>query len=292
MRIEGIGAVGFVGPLDEPLDELIFEATQLALRDAELNLNSVGGIFLAASDLLDGRGISTMTLSAAAGSFAKPEIRVCEDGIGALLLARSFLRATNAEPVIVAAWSKLSDADPEAIERTGVEPIFRRDVLLSDEIVRGLKRSRRQGRVTTTSKRSVRPVDGAVSLVASRGRDGGTEIRGLATSTGRYLDGNEDSVTRIKAASEAACRDASVAPGDLATVFSYQLTDEDFSRLRDALGLPETVSVTGEPTVHMGYAAGLFAVSRAARLETGTSLALGATGLAGQSAYAAVVGGG
>lgn len=293
MQIEGVGIVGFEGPLAEPLDELIFEATQRALIEADVDLDSIGGIFLAASDLFDGRGISTMTLSSAAGSFSKPEVRVCEDGIGALLLARAFLTAMTAERVIVSAWSKLTDADLEAIERASVEPIFRRDVLPSEDVVRGLKLSRSTGRPTRTSREPRRALDGAVSMVASLRDKGERGVLGLGASTGPYLSGDGDTLDQVRAAASRACMDASIDPGDVAAIYSSQLRAEERERICDVLGVPSVPVVDAEDVpLQLGYATGLLSVARAVLSGSGTSLALGTAGLAGQTAFAAVVGGG
>src|SRR5712671_8216374 len=102
MHVNIAGSSTLVPRPDIPmaLDEMIYTATSHALADAGLSIDDISGSFMAASDLYDGRAISTMTLTGSTGSFHKNEMRVCNDSLAALMLAAAEIAAGAAEAVI------------------------------------------------------------------------------------------------------------------------------------------------------------------------------------------------
>src|SRR5260370_35684230 len=92
------------------LDEMIYTATSHSLADPGLSINDASGSFMAASDLYDGRAISTMTLTGSTASFHKNESRVCNDSLAALMLAAAGLPAGAAKAVVVSPGSRHSAA--------------------------------------------------------------------------------------------------------------------------------------------------------------------------------------
>lgn len=295
--VRGSGRVGFQRMLGQPLDELIHHATALALEDAAMRLDDVDAVCMASSDLLDGRAISTMTLTAATGSFGKSELRVCDDGLGALAVAQSEIESGAAETVLVSSWTKLSEADSSAIYPLGAEPIFHRPLGFDGEVVLALRRSRLEERATTVDIHAVEGADGAVALVLTRHADGRTRQRivGTGWSTGSYLSPADDPLAEVGVAAARALRDAGRQGGEVARVRCaafHHVADEE---LVQALGLGAEVPVLRSQPVglEVGYAAGLFAVTDAlVDSEEGFDLIVGHAGLGLQSAYAALFDGG
>lgn len=79
VAIVGIGQTKYEGKKTEALDELIFEAASKALTDAGITRDEIDNVVIAASDQMDGRPISSMTLACPAGAYIKDEIKACDD---------------------------------------------------------------------------------------------------------------------------------------------------------------------------------------------------------------------
>src|SRR3954453_11228533 len=63
----GVAVMPRVSGERQSLEELQYEATQLALRDAGITIEDIDGIVVAANDQYDGRAISIMMASGAVG---------------------------------------------------------------------------------------------------------------------------------------------------------------------------------------------------------------------------------
>lgn len=114
------------------LQELIFEATHACLGRAKFPLARVESVVLAASDLVDGVGISSMVTATAAGAYLKDEIKVAGDGIfGAIL---GYLRVASGEfaSTLVVSWGKCTQAPMPLVGTLGADPFFQRPVGLND----------------------------------------------------------------------------------------------------------------------------------------------------------------
>jgi len=66
------------------LQELIFDTVRAAVDDSGQPMHEIDSVVLAAHDLVDGRSLSSMVTSPAAGAYLRDEIRYGDDGAGAL----------------------------------------------------------------------------------------------------------------------------------------------------------------------------------------------------------------
>jgi len=98
--IAGFARADFEPVIQRPLEDVIYFAASGAVADAGTSIKEIDAVSMASSDLLDGRAISTMTLTGSTGSFQKSEMRVCSDGLAALALAIAECRAGLAERVL------------------------------------------------------------------------------------------------------------------------------------------------------------------------------------------------
>ncbi|WP_251744575.1 hypothetical protein [Frankia sp. AiPs1] len=276
------------------LDEMIYTVTSGALRDAGLGIGDVSGSFMAASDLYDGRAIATMTLTGSTGSFHKNEMRVCNDSLAALTLAAAEVAADAAQAVIVCTWSKLSDANRDAMAALGLEPVFTRGLNAHPDAVVALRRSSDLGRPTLVERTAVESADVAVALILTapspERRTRGTVI-GLGAANGPYLRPGEPLLGPVTAAATAACKLAGRDVTDLrrARVAGLHAVDDD--ELARAVGVPRDVLARqSERWADLGYAAGLLAVHESlAAGEPGPALVLSAGGIGYENAHAALV---
>jgi len=106
------------------LTDLIFDGVTAALGDAEMTLASVDSIVLAASDLIDGRSLSSMVTAPAAGAYLRDEIRLSDDGLAAASFGSARVNAGESRVTVVAAWARASEGDPPAVSRAGFDPFL------------------------------------------------------------------------------------------------------------------------------------------------------------------------
>lgn len=106
------------------LTDLIFDGVTAALADAGIAMDRVESVVLAAHDLIDGRSLSSMVTSPAAGAYLRDEIRLADDGLAALSLGAARIAAGEAEYSVVAAWGRASEGDPVAASRAAMDPFL------------------------------------------------------------------------------------------------------------------------------------------------------------------------
>src|ERR1700733_13269647 len=106
------------------LSELIFDTTRRAIDDAGHGRTGIASVVLAAHDLVDGRSLSSMVTSPAAGAYLRDEIRYGDDGAAAFAAAVTRIEAREATRSIVAAWARASEHDVEAVARATFDRFF------------------------------------------------------------------------------------------------------------------------------------------------------------------------
>lgn len=294
VRVAGYASLGVEPEIPGPLDELIYEATSAAIADAGLTIGDIDGVCMAASDVLDGRGISTMTLTGSTGSFRKTELRVCDDALAAVRVAAAEIASGAERTLMVCAWSKLSDAQPSAMAPLTLEPVFHRDLIADPVVVRQLRESEALGHITVTRPSETWPADTAVAMVLTADREatsGKPALVGFGASMGPYLRPGEDLTAPLADAVQRACDMAGCDRSELRQVYIVGVEALGHERVRAALALVEQPIVDLEwQGADVGYAAGLLALCAAARsAPPGRSLAASVSGVGMQSANAVIM---
>jgi acetyl-CoA C-acetyltransferase len=123
------------------LTELIFDGVTAAMTDAGLTMAEVDGVVLAAHDLTDGRGLTSMVTAPAAGAYLKDEVRLGEDGASALALAAARIRGGHSEVCVVAGWGRASEGSPDDIARQLFDPFTARPFGLTELSVSAMRAS-------------------------------------------------------------------------------------------------------------------------------------------------------
>jgi hypothetical protein len=286
-----------LGPEDEiplALDEMIYSVVAAAIEDAGLTIDDIDGVCMSASDLNDGRAISTMTLTGSTGSLRKSEMRVCNDSLAAAMLASAEIWAGLPEALIVCSWNKASDAAPEAIAPLAMEPAFHRDLGIHPAAIVSLRQSHDDGAVAITAPHELQPTDSAIAMVfrTSTGAGAGTaSLIGFGSATGRYLVPGSPLLESLSAAATEACGRANIERASLGSVVVaglQQIPDED---LCDALGVGDgSLQRLAPRWGHVGYAAVLLGINAVLEAgKPGLSLVVSAGGIGLDNAYAAVV---
>lgn len=120
------------------LEEVVYQNSREALRNAKVSRRELDSIVLASSDEYDGRSISSMLLAMPAGAYLKDEIKVSDTGAMAIALAMARLQSGNFHLSLAASWCKSSKTDHEAFKRTMFEPVFTRPLGLNGPVTDGL----------------------------------------------------------------------------------------------------------------------------------------------------------
>ena len=137
--VAGVAVERTAGDATRSLPELIFDTVRAALADAGCGMADVDGVVLAASDLIDGRSLSSMVTAPAAGAYLRDEIRVNDDGLVALSLGAARIEAGEAERVLVAAWGRPSESEPEAAAARAYDPFTEQPCGVGDLAVSALR---------------------------------------------------------------------------------------------------------------------------------------------------------
>lgn len=133
VAIVGVGQTVFQFPYrHQSLVEMVFEAATRALHDAGIARDEIDHVTLAASDLLDGRAISSMVTAAAAGAYLRDEIKIAEDSGAALALEVLRIASGAFDMGLLVSWSKSSEAPLARVMNLAWEPFFHRPLGLDD----------------------------------------------------------------------------------------------------------------------------------------------------------------
>jgi hypothetical protein len=276
------------------LDEMIYSVTSGALEDSGLGISDVRGSVMAASDLYDGRAISTMTLTGSTGSFHKSEMRVCNDSLGALMLAAAEVGSGAADAVIVGTWSKLSDATRDAIVPLAIEPVFGRGLRYHPDAVVALRESGETGRATCVAGSAVSAVDVATAMVLTRGGLATTpkgRIRSFGASTGSYLIPRHPLLEPLAQSASRALAAAAIGIEDVSAIWVAGLVGVPAQQVAAALGVhSDQVRRNADMRDDLGYAAGLTALHTALQAdEQRPVLVVSGGGIGLENTFATVV---
>lgn len=125
--IVGIGETDYSPVDDRSLEELVHAASRDALADAGMDRGAIDNVVVCASDLEDGRAISSMVAAGPAGSYRRDFIKTTDTGIHALALAAMRLEAGVFDTALVVSWAKQSETDEETIRPLEGDPFYHRD---------------------------------------------------------------------------------------------------------------------------------------------------------------------
>ena len=141
VAVEGVALELTSADRHRALPELIFSCVNGALADAGRPMRDVDAVTIACDDLIDGRSLSSMITGPAAGAYLRDEIRLSEDGLAALSLAAAQLESGMFERVLVAAWGRPAEGDPELASAKGFDPFTTQPFGLTDLTVCALRAS-------------------------------------------------------------------------------------------------------------------------------------------------------
>jgi len=157
------------------LTDLIFDCVSAALRAAELSAADLGATVLAAHDLVDGRGLTSMVTAPAAATYLRDETRLGDDGALAFVLGDARVRSGSVDTCLVAAWGRASEGPVDEIAHALFDPFTARPLALTEIAVSGMRAARCLGdypgyehwRAAAAARRGARPADPARTPAAA-----------------------------------------------------------------------------------------------------------------------------
>jgi acetyl-CoA acetyltransferase len=128
----GVAVMPRVSGERQSLEELQFEATHWALRDAGVTIEEIDGIVVGGNDQYDGRAITIMMASGAVGGVDRDILSTPSAGehafvMGALRVASGLYRTQ-----LVLAWSPTEASSLPEVQRLAADPYFNRRLPLDE----------------------------------------------------------------------------------------------------------------------------------------------------------------
>jgi len=161
VAIIGVAQSKYVESSRDALADIIFEASAKALEDAQLKINDIESVTLAAHDMVDGRAITTMLTAPPAGAYLKDEIRVAEDGAFAAALACLRILSGDFSTSLVVSWSKCSECAKGTLHKVAnlsYDPFFYRPFALNDVTSYAIQAQRYMSRHNITEAQAAQVV--------------------------------------------------------------------------------------------------------------------------------------
>ena len=116
----------------QSLEEILYEVSQAALRDAGLGIEDIDGIVVAANDQYDGRAISVMAASGSVGGVDRDILSTPSAAEHAFVMGVLRVASGQYRTQLVVAWSPTEAASLSEVQRLAADPYFHRRLPLSD----------------------------------------------------------------------------------------------------------------------------------------------------------------
>ena len=113
-------------PKQRSLEEAMYAVTRSALLDAEIVIDDIDGIVVAANDQLDGRAISIMMASGSVGGVDRDIMSTPSAAEHAFVLGAMRIASGQFRTQLVVAWSPLETTSVADALKLGTDPYFHR----------------------------------------------------------------------------------------------------------------------------------------------------------------------
>lgn len=116
----------------QSLEELLYEVTQRALRDAGLTIDDIDGIVVAANDQYDGRAITVMMASGSVGGVDRDILSTPSAGEHAFVMGTLRVACGQYRTQLVVAWNPTDASSLAEVQRLAADPYFHRRLPLDE----------------------------------------------------------------------------------------------------------------------------------------------------------------
>ena len=114
------------------LEEILYEVSQAALKDAGITVEQVDGIVVGSNDQIDGRAISVMMASGSVGGVDRDILSTPSAGEHAFVMGVLRVASGQYETQLVVSWGPTEVGSLPEVERLGNDPYFHRRLPLDD----------------------------------------------------------------------------------------------------------------------------------------------------------------
>ena len=124
--VVGVAIMPCVDGGKQSLEELLYEVTQRALRDAGLTIDDIDGIVTGGNDQYDGRAISVMMASGPVGGVDRDVLSTPSAGEHAFVMGTLRVACGQYRTQLVVAWSPTEAGSLPEVQRLAADPYFHR----------------------------------------------------------------------------------------------------------------------------------------------------------------------
>ena len=128
----GVAILPRVSSERQSLEELLYDVTQQALRDAGLTIEDIDGIVVASNDQYDGRAISVMAASGSVGGVDRDILSTPSAGEHAFVMGTLRVASGQYETQLVLSWSPTEASSLAEVQRLAADPYFHRRLPLDE----------------------------------------------------------------------------------------------------------------------------------------------------------------
>ncbi len=137
----GVAIMPRVNGDQRSLEELLYDISQLALRDAGLGIEDIDGIVVASNDQYDGRAISVMAASGSVGGVDRDILSTPSAGEHAFIMGALRVASGQYRAQLVVAWSPTAASPLAEAQRLAADPYFHRRLPLDEPASHALQAS-------------------------------------------------------------------------------------------------------------------------------------------------------
>lgn len=141
VAIVGVGRTDYTPKPNVSIPEMVHQAVQTTLTDAELIIDQIDAVVTASVDLYDGLTASNLAVTEVVGAVMKPETRVAGDGLLAVCQGAMSILAGGNKTVLIVAHSKASMGERLGISSWTFDPVFQQPLGLDDHSAAALQAS-------------------------------------------------------------------------------------------------------------------------------------------------------
>ncbi|NYT22410.1 hypothetical protein H0A73_02225 [Alcaligenaceae bacterium] len=152
-------------PRGMALEEALYAASQMALRDAGMTFDDIDGVVVASSDELDGRAISIMAASGSVGGVERDIMSTPSSAEHAFVLGALRVRSGLYRTQLIVSWSPLEVDSISAVQQLGTDPYFHRALPIDELSASAMQASALAEQVPGLH-------DAAVSIVSNNRKNG------------------------------------------------------------------------------------------------------------------------
>lgn len=114
------------------LEELLFDISRAAMKDAGLDIEEIDGIVVASNDQFDGRAISVMAASGSVGGVDRDILSTPSASEHALVMGVLRVASGQYETHLIVSWSPVEASSLSEAQRLGADPYYHRALPLDE----------------------------------------------------------------------------------------------------------------------------------------------------------------